>query len=308
MFLIMGLNVCTMKSTVDEYLLSAGNNMNRRELRNCLKDTKALHDEFYDIPLNLPDKPHVTASGLRNRYRTIIPNEHSRVKLVEKPGDPLSAYINANYLKGYDGEDKAYIATQGPLPHTVNDFWEMVFQKHSPVIVMITNTSENGMSKCEHYLPKGSEETFGDITVYVGKVELKEGYTVREITLKCGDLTHNAVHYWYTGWPDHKTPTTALPLITMATEIESLRIAPNTNKVIGPVVVHCSAGIGRTGCFIAVSIGMKQLLGENNLDVLGIVCAMRYDRGGMVQTGEQYEFIHRALLMYERMLPDHSGD
>ncbi|XP_046382949.1 tyrosine-protein phosphatase non-receptor type 7-like isoform X2 [Ischnura elegans] len=304
----------TRECSTEEFLLSAGNRLSRGQLRTCLRDPKALHNEFWEVPSNHPEHSGVAGSGTRNRYRSILPNERSRVKLSEKDNDPLTSYINANYVRGYDGEEKAYIATQGPLPHTVQDFWEMVLQEHVPAIVMITKLKEKGRPKCENYLPgeegegeKGSTVTHGDITIIVRNVFLKAGYTVRELTLQRGEETYETLHFWYTGWPDHRTPPSAKPLVAMALEVETARHNSDGSPK-GPVVVHCSAGIGRTGCFIALSVGMRQLVADGNVDVLGTVCAMRYDRGGMVQTGEQYEFVHRALCLFERSLPDQSGE
>ncbi|XP_071441159.1 tyrosine-protein phosphatase non-receptor type 5-like isoform X2 [Hetaerina americana] len=304
----------TRECSTEEYLLSAGNRLSRGQLRTCLRDPKALHNEFWEVPSNHPEHSGVAGSGTRNRYRSILPNERSRVNLSEKDSDPITSYINANYVRGYDGEERAYIATQGPLPHTVQDFWEMVLQEHAPAIVMITKLKEKGRPKCENYLPgedgegeKGSRVTHGDVTITVQNVFLKPGYTVRELILQKGEEVHETLHFWYTGWPDHRTPPSAKPLVAMAIEVESSR-HNNDGSPKGPVVVHCSAGIGRTGCFIALSVGMRQLVADGNVDVLGTVCAMRYDRGGMIQTGEQYEFVHRALCLFERSLPDQSGE
>lgn len=304
----------TRECSTEEYLLSAGNRLSRGQLRTCLRDPKTLHSEFWEVPSNHPEHSGVAGSGTRNRYRSILPNERTRVSLAEKDNDPLSSYINANYVRGYDGEERAYIATQGPLPHTVNDFWEMVMQEHSPAIVMITKLREKGRPKCENYLPgedgegeEGSYVTHGDITITVRNVFPKAGYTIRELVLQRGEEVHETLHFWYMGWPDHRTPPSAKPLVAMALEVESVRRKSEENPK-GPVVVHCSAGIGRTGCFIALSVGMRQLVADGNVDVLGTVCAMRYDRGGMIQTGEQYEFVHRALCLFERSLPDQSGE
>lgn len=334
--------------TAEEYLLSAGNRLSRRQLRQCCLDPRPLQAEFWDIPLNHPERTTVAGSGTKNRYRTILPNEHSRVVLPSpthsctknnnnnnnnnnNAADQLSTYINANYIRGYEGEERAYVATQGPLPHTVRDFWRMVAYLKPPAIVMITRLKEKGQPKCEPYIPMGAdsvnlsgdsnsehdgplldnnessdcvEATYGDVTVTVTEVIPRDGYVVRRLEVQQGDVSHPMSHFWFTSWPDHKAPPSALSLVEMATEVEALRQEQRS----GPVVVHCSAGIGRTGCFVALSIGMAQLLSDGNVDVLGTVCAMRYDRGGMVQTGEQYEFIHRALSLFERTLPDQSGD
>ncbi|PSN56781.1 Receptor-type tyrosine-protein phosphatase R [Blattella germanica] len=293
----------TRECTTEEYLLSAGNVLSRGQLRSCLRDARALHKEFWDLPSNHPEKAEVAGSGTKNRYRSILPNERSR---------------------GYDGEEKAYIATQGPLPHTVSDFWTMVWAEHPPAIVMITKLWEKGRPKCEAYFPQGepgSDEdsaTYGDITAIVKNITHRDGYTIRELLVQRGGDSFTLMHFWYDTWPDHKTPPSARSLVAMAREVEAFRtnMVPENeenagsrpNAATSPVVVHCSAGIGRTGCFIAVSVGMMQLLEENKVDILGIVCQMRYDRGGMIQTAEQYEFVHRALCLFERSLPDQSGE
>ncbi|XP_013389915.1 tyrosine-protein phosphatase non-receptor type 5 [Lingula anatina] len=285
----------------EEYLATAGNRMSRSQLRHCLKNVKALYEEFWEIPMNHSDKVEIAGSGTKNRYRTIIPNESTRVKLEEVDGDPLTTYINANYVRGYAGEEKTYIATQGPMAHTVHDFWKMIWQEKVPIIVMITKLKEKDRSKCESYLPVTQGEYSG-IHVTVQDTEEHEGFTLRRLLLQKNEEKQIISHYWYTSWPDHKAPETARQLLDLATLVEQQRQDLQTKAKVGPVVVHCSAGIGRTGCFIGTSIGMRQLEEEDALDILGIVCQMRRDRGGMVQTNEQYEFLHRALCLYEQQI------
>ncbi|XP_074659855.1 tyrosine-protein phosphatase non-receptor type 7-like [Tubulanus polymorphus] len=287
-----------------EYLLSAGNRMSRKQLRKCLKNVKALCDEFWDIPMNHPDRVEIPGSGMKNRYKTILPNEHSRVKLAEIDSDIMTTYINANFIRGYAGEHKAYIATQGPMSHTVIDFWRLIWQEKVPCIVMITKLQEKNKQKCENYLPEpGEQSKFGDIEVRISSSTQKDGYEIRQLSVKYLNEEHTVMHYWFTSWPDHKTPDTPKQILDMVHDVEIERHSLETRLAKGPVVVHCSAGIGRTGCFIAISIGVKQLKEEQMVDVLGIVCQMRIDRGGMVQNNEQYEFVHRALCTFERELP-----
>ncbi|GFR16572.1 receptor-type tyrosine-protein phosphatase R, partial [Trichonephila clavata] len=231
--------------SAEEFLQSASKRLTRRQLRSALKDVKALHTEFWEIPMNHPEKVEIAGSGTKNRYKTILPNENTRVHLYEKSEDPLSSYINANYVRGYADEAKAYIATQGPLPHTVNDFWMMVWKEKSPLIVMITKLKEKMKVKCEPYIPD-YQDRYGDVEVTVMRVIPREGYTVRELFLRRGSETHTVFHFWYTTWPDHKTPATAKQLLSMALEAEGMRMGEG-NLVKGPMVVHCSAGIGRTG-------------------------------------------------------------
>ncbi|UYV78905.1 PTPRR [Cordylochernes scorpioides] len=169
----------------------------------------------------------------------------------------------------------------------------MVWKENSPVIVMITKLKEKNKVKCEPYIPE-SEELYGKVRVVLLRTLPRDGYTVRELSLQCGqEPPRKILHFWFPTWPDHATPASVKPLLAMAQEVESARHGS------GPAVVHCSAGIGRTGCFIATIIGMQQLRAENMVDVLAIVCALRRDRGGMVQTAEQYEFVHHLLHLYE---------
>ncbi|XP_033190556.1 tyrosine-protein phosphatase non-receptor type 5 isoform X1 [Bombus vancouverensis nearcticus] len=285
----------TRECTAEEFLLSAGNVLSRAQLKKAISDPASLHKEFWEVPLNLPEKLDICGSGVKNRYCSVLPNPQSRVVLPGSADDPLSSYINANYIRGYDGEDVRYIATQGPLPHTVGDFWRMVWAEKVPAIVMMTKLYEAAKTKCEAYFPldKNNRIQSGPFTIIVNSIDTREGYIIRDLELRYeGDRRH-VQHYWYDSWPDHAVPQAADTLVSLAAEINSLP---------GPVIVHCSAGIGRTGCFIALATGMIQLLRDGNVDVLGILCQMRYDRGGMVQTAEQYEFVHRALCLYEQTL------
>ncbi|XP_054941187.1 receptor-type tyrosine-protein phosphatase R isoform X2 [Physeter macrocephalus] len=246
-----------------EYLQSASRILTRSQLRDVVASSHLLQSEFMEIPMNFvdPKEIDIPCHGTKNRYKTILPNPLSRVCLRPKNvTNSLSTYINANYIRGYSGKEKAFIATQGPMINTVNDFWQMVWQEDSPVIVMITKLKEKNEQ---------------------------------------GSHTQHVKHYWYTSWPDHKTPASAQPLLQLMLDVEEDRLASVGR---GPVVVHCSAGIGRTGCFIATSIGCRQLREEGVVDALSIVCQLRVDRGGMVQTSEQYEFVHHALCLYESRL------
>ncbi|XP_041114158.1 receptor-type tyrosine-protein phosphatase R-like isoform X1 [Polyodon spathula] len=288
-----------------EYLQSAHRALSRQQLREATLHTQQLHAEFAEIPMNFvdPKELDIPSHGTKNRYKTILPNPHSRVCLKTKSiYDPLSSYINANYIRGYMGEEKTYIATQGPMINTVNDFWQMVWQEDSPVIVMITKLKEKN-EKCVLYWPE-RRGIYGKVEVLINSVRECDHYTIRSLTLKQGGQCCSVKHYWYTSWPDHKTPDSAQPLLQLITEVEEDRKASAGR---GPVIVHCSAGIGRTGCFIATTTGCRQLKQEGVVDVLSIACQLRVDRGGMVQTGEQYEFIHHTLSLYESRLSADAG-
>ncbi|XP_037617254.1 receptor-type tyrosine-protein phosphatase R [Sebastes umbrosus] len=288
-----------------EYLLAAGRPLTRQQLRDVVNNTHKLHTEFAEIPMNFidPKELDIPNHGTKNRYKTILPNPHSRVILKAKScNDLLSSYINANYIRGYLGEEKAFIATQGPMVNTVNDFWQMAWQEEASVIVMITKLKEKN-EKCVLYWPE-KRGIYGKVEVLVNSIRECEHYTTRSLTLKCGNQTRVLQHYWYTSWPDHKTPDSTMPLLQLMADVETDR---RTAAVMGPVIVHCSAGIGRTGCFIATTIGCRQLQLEGVVDVLSITCHLRADRGGMIQTGEQYEFVHHALSLYEARLSAETG-
>ncbi|XP_038636828.1 receptor-type tyrosine-protein phosphatase R isoform X1 [Scyliorhinus canicula] len=281
-----------------EYLRSASRVLTRLQLKEYVACAQSLQAEFMEIPMNFvnPKELNIPCHGAKNRYKTILPNPHSRVCLIPKSQDePVSnTYINANYIRGYRGQQRAYIATQGPMINTVNDFWRMVWQEDCPVIVMITKLKEKN-EKCVLYWPE-KRGIYGKVEVLVNSVTECEHYIIRDLTLKHEGKSQNIKHYWYKSWPDHKTPDSAQPLLQLMLKVEETR---QKSPGRGPVVVHCSAGIGRTGCFIAITIGCHQLKNEGVVDILSIVCQLRVDRGGMIQTSEQYGFVHHALSLYE---------
>ncbi|CAG9770762.1 unnamed protein product [Ceutorhynchus assimilis] len=506
-----------------QYLQTAGKTMTIDDLRQSCERIPKLQQEFWEVPLNLQEKCYVSGSQSKNRYRGVLPNEHSRVHLVGS-----GSYIHANYIKGPDYTETAYIATQGPLAHTCIDFWEMVWHSQCKCIVMLTGLVEKGRNKCELYFPLGkkshtqektffyvktakirdkftfdcgstntntydietyefeekNEVTFAQYRItYAGRRDLDE-CQIRQLELRRTDLnaeTRTIHHYWLSNWPDHKK-TSAEQVLKLAVDVlgyldngksdisespstkpkehmeaqqidlkevdSSIRVPTknyqdisdcstnssqkkpfnfdiansdncmettvtcsdtlqvtqshietetsrsitfnnnqtsnckfsfgessrnqskfnyqesnncssqirhelsqtkrdvsisdfnketlanrcsldsklqNLNKMtefkshfkrelgplkVGherkksmehirlPIIVHCSAGIGRTGCFLAILNGIQQLRLNNTVDVLAILCSLRLNRGGMVQTAEQYELIHRVLSLY----------
>ncbi|CAB1418992.1 unnamed protein product [Pleuronectes platessa] len=288
--------------TAKEYLRQGTHSLTPAMLHTRAMDDENLQAEFYETPMNFVDPKEYNYPGLvrKNRYKTILPNTHSRVKLNSlDEEDFLTTYINANYLNGYGGEERAYIATQGPTVNTVGDFWRMVWQERTPIIVMITNLEEKN-EKCAEYWPEDTVSHEG-IEITVLTVTQEDDYSLRVFTLKCDGEERSLRQYWYTSWPDQKTPDKAPPLLELVQEVERAREeAPPSS---GPIIVHCSAGIGRTGCFIATSILCKQLRTEGVVDILRTTCQLRLDRGGMIQTCEQYQFVHHVLSLYEKQLP-----
>lgn len=287
--------------SAQEYLRQGTHVLTPAMLHTRAMDDQSLQAEFYETPMNFVDPKEYNYPGLvrKNRYKTILPNTHSRVILKSQDEDDfLFTYINANYLKGYGGEERAYIATQGPTVNTVGDLWRMVWQERTPIIVMITNLEEKN-EKCAEYWPEDTV-THEGIEITVVKVTQEDDYSLRVFTLKCGEEERTLRQYWYTSWPDQKTPDKAPPLLELVQEVERAREEALPSS--GPIIVHCSAGIGRTGCFIATSILCKQLRTEGVVDILRTTCQLRLDRGGMIQTCEQYQFVHHVLSLYEKQL------
>ncbi|XP_054828760.1 tyrosine-protein phosphatase non-receptor type 5 isoform X2 [Eublepharis macularius] len=221
-----------------EYLQTASNVLTAEELHTKALDSFVLQTEFFEIPMNFVDPKEYDIPGLvrKNRYKTILPNPHSRVCLTsDDQDDPLSSYINANYIRGYGGEEKVYIATQGPIVNTVSDFWRMVWQEHSPIVVMITNIEEMN-EKCTEYWPE-DQVTYEGIEITVNRVIQADDYRLRLITLKKGEEIRSLKHYWYTSWPDQKTPDQAPPLLQLVQEVEeAIQCAEEKNA---PIIVHC---------------------------------------------------------------------
>ncbi|XP_072804946.1 tyrosine-protein phosphatase non-receptor type 7 isoform X1 [Vicugna pacos] len=253
------------------------------------------------IPSNFvsPEDLNVPGHASKDRYKTILPNPQSRVCLGRAQSQEDGDYINANYIRGYGGKDRAYIATQGPMPNTVSDFWEMVWQEEVKLVIMLTRLRE-GKEKCVHYWPT-EEETYGPFHICTQDVRECSEYTVRQLTVQYQEECRSVKHILFSAWPDHQTPESAGPLLRLVAEVED---SPETAASTGPIVVHCSAGIGRTGCFIATRIGCQQLKARGEVDILGIVCQLRLDRGGMIQTAEQYQFLHHTLALYAAQLPE----
>ncbi|CAF0852665.1 unnamed protein product [Rotaria sordida] len=287
----------------DEYLLTATRKLTIDELHQHAQDARLLYHEFWTIPTNHLEKLRICGAGTKNRYGTIIANDHSRVKLSELPGDPLSSYINANYVTGYPNEYHAFIATQGPLANTIIDFYRMIWQEHVPVIIMITRLFEKNKAKCERYIPDSQPTQYGPFHVQIKSISYQTDYEIRRLIIEFENEQREIEHYWYTAWPDQSCPDNAQPLIELVKNVEKSRLElSNLNKHFGPIVVHCSAGIGRTGCFIALSNGVKQLDNEHIIDIVRILCDLRRDRGGMIQTNDQYQFVYQALSEYARTL------
>ncbi|XP_048872095.1 receptor-type tyrosine-protein phosphatase mu-like isoform X1 [Brienomyrus brachyistius] len=252
---------------------------------------KEEYESFFEGQSAPWDSAKKDENRMKNRYGNIIAYDHSRVRLQALEGEQNSDYINANYVDGYHRPNH-YIATQGPMQETVYDFWRMVWQENTAIIVMVTNLVEVGRVKCCKYWPDDTE-IYRDMKVTLIETQLLSEYVIRTFAVeKRGAHEIREIRqFHFTGWPDHGVPYHATGLLGFVRRVKS-KCPANA----GPMVVHCSAGAGRTGCFIVIDIMLDMAEREGVVDIYNCVRELRSRRVNMVQTEEQYVFIHDAIL------------
>ncbi|XP_076578034.1 tyrosine-protein phosphatase non-receptor type 12 isoform X3 [Chaetodon auriga] len=238
----------------------------------------------------------------KNRYKDILPFDHSRVKLALKTTNQDTDYVNANFIKGMDGPE-AYIATQGPLPNTVIDFWRMNWEYNVAVIVMACREFEMGRKKCERYYPLFGEEpvSFGPFRISCESEQARTDYFIRTLTVEYDNETRRITQFHYMNWPDHDVPSSFDSILDM---IGLMREYQENDDV--PICVHCSAGCGRTGAICAIDYTWNLLKAgkiPEDFNVFRLIQEMRTQRHSAVQTKEQYELVHKAIAqLFEKQL------
>ncbi|KAK3098767.1 hypothetical protein FSP39_022940, partial [Pinctada imbricata] len=250
-------------------------------------------------PKHPTESSELDANKLKNRYVNILPFDHSRVKLLPTDDEPDSDFINANYLPGYKLQ-REYIGAQGPIPGTVDDFWRMIWEQNVGIVIMLTLCKEDGRVKCEPYWPMDLHEVkqYGEITVETVNVSTVNTYDFRIFKLKLGNENRSLKHFHFLQWKDFSANVQNDTMIEFIKNVRSHIQPPDKN---GPIVVHCSAGVGRTGTFIALD-HLLQFIDDHDfdssVDIFDLVLKLRENRMFMVQTEQQYIFIHDVVRDY----------
>ncbi|CAD5113873.1 DgyrCDS3037 [Dimorphilus gyrociliatus] len=292
------------------------------------RDTDDLHLEFKEIGRvnfeNLTtDEGKKLCNKSKNRYKNVLPIDLTRVKLTSNSKEKQNEgdYINANYIKvpfidanictnkavsrlmnnctstleDYRSHEiPTFIATQGCLPHTIEDFWTMIWNENTRLIVMLTKEKDGQKKKCAVYWPIEIQDTkcFSDIKIQLLEENNDKAFTVRSIKIIKDEEERLVQQFQFKGWPDHGI----LEYTEIVQLIEDMRAERAKTPQAGPVVVHCSAGIGRTGTIIAIQILLDQIeAGAQSIDVQNVVIGLRSQRQNMVQTSEQYRLIYEAV-------------
>jgi len=260
-------------------------------------DSDLIFAEEYKLIQELsPRHPSVHSehpnNRLKNRFVNILPFDHSRVKLLPADDDECSDYVNANYMPGYNSK-REFIASQGPMKSTVDDFWRMIWEQNVPLIVMVTQLEERGRERCAKYWPNDGEPMyFGDLQVSMRSESTLDSYVIRILDVRLGEQHRTVTQYHYIIWPDFGVPKDPENILDFIITVRN-KVKPNQP---GPLLVHCSAGVGRTGSFIAIDRLLQHIREKPTIDVFSVVLEMRNYRSYMIQVEAQYVLIHKCIL------------
>uniref|UniRef100_A0A7N6A887 protein-tyrosine-phosphatase n=1 Tax=Anabas testudineus TaxID=64144 RepID=A0A7N6A887_ANATE len=247
---------------------------------------------------------NLPANMKKNRVLQIIPYDFNRVILSVKRGQEFTDYINASFIDGYRQKDY-FIATQGPLSHTVEDFWRMVWEWRCHSIVMLTELKEREQEKCFQYWPSEGSIAFGDYTVELTGDTQCETFTLKDmvVTYRPEKQSQHIRHFHFHGWPEIGIPADGRGMIDIIAAVQRQQQQSGNH----PIIVHCSAGAGRTGTFIALSNILERVKAEGLLDVFQTVKSLRMQRPHMVQTVEQYDFCYRVVQDFVDIFSDYAN-
>ncbi|KAM6962535.1 receptor-type tyrosine-protein phosphatase C [Aplochiton taeniatus] len=259
--------------------------------------------EFQSIPRifsrNTVKEAKKACNQIKNRYIDILPYDYNRVQLTSGNGEPGCDYINASFIDGFK-ECKKYIAAQGPKEETVTDFWRMVWEQQSSIIVMVTRCEESNRNKCAQYWPSPAREAeiYEEFIVKLNGEDHCPDYIIRRLSLtnkREKNTERDVTHIQFTSWPDHGVPGEPHLLLKLRRRVNAFK-----NLFSGPIVIHCSAGVGRTGTYMGIDAMMEGLEAEGRVDIYGYVVKLRRQRCLMVQVEAQYILIHQALIEYNQ--------
>uniref|UniRef100_A0A1A8G7Y0 Receptor-type tyrosine-protein phosphatase C n=1 Tax=Nothobranchius korthausae TaxID=1143690 RepID=A0A1A8G7Y0_9TELE len=289
-------NLLTVEPIAAEILLETYKRKLADEGRLFLAEFQSIPRIFSRYPVKEAKK---TCNAIKNRYVDILPYDENRVQLTTGSGEAGSDYINASFIDGYK-EPKKYIAAQGPKEETVGDFWRMIWEQQSSIIVMVTRCEEGNRAKCAQYWPTPERETeiFEEFIVKLTSEDQCPDYIIRRLSLvnkRDKNLEREITHIQFISWPDHGVPGEPHLLLKLRRRVNSFK-----NFFSGPIVVHCSAGVGRTGTYIGIDAMMEGLEAEGRVDIYGYVVSLRRKRCLMVQVEAQYILIHQALLEHNQ--------
>jgi receptor-type tyrosine-protein phosphatase T len=276
----------------NQVLGQSDNSISVQDLNNFIAShsKEFFQKQFASIPASSTATITVATSPAnqhKNRYKNISAYDHSRVHLQMDSAKKHEDYINASYINGFKKQNK-FIASQGPTKVILNDFVRMLWEQGTEVVIMLTNLIEEGKLKCEQYWPDDGQIKVGEITVNLTTTQIFADYTIRRLELhKKAEPVQTLTHFHFTTWPDKDVPTTAWGLVDLEKRMADI----TTDK---PIVVHCSAGVGRTGTFIALHNVLEEIEETGHMNFVSTVQKLRNDRVFMVQTYEQYKFLHQA--------------
>ncbi|XP_072180078.1 receptor-type tyrosine-protein phosphatase mu-like [Diadema setosum] len=244
----------------------------------------------------------------KNRFKNIIAYDHSRVVLETVDGDPHSDYYNANYIHNFRGE-KVIIASQAPNEASLTDFWRMIWQENVETVVMVTTLTQNGKDQCTQYWPEESRSiNIGNFSIFLSEEHTFSDHVIRELDVKMSTFTtlfnlqgrgeekRTVTQFHYMSWSNKDVPenyTTLLDFVDVVLRHHATMPLSKRNR---PMLVHCSAGIGRTGTFLTLYNMLFMMRETGKVDIFGFVNKMRENRIKMVDTQDQYLFIYNALL------------